>query len=137
MQLVLVIFLLGAASFLALHRRLRQGRLNLPLPPGPRGLPFVGNIREMSNATEPPWEMYHRWSQIYGDVLHHTVYGHHTVVLNSQKSIVELLDKRSHNYSDRPGECVDVSVDGRCSLYWAIDMPMLNDLMGYVYCFDV
>lgn len=36
----------------------------LPLPPGPRGLPIVGNIRDVPSM--PTWVTYKKWSDTYG-----------------------------------------------------------------------
>lgn len=37
-----------------------------------------------------------------GDIVHARVFGQHIVVLNSVAAANDLLDKRSHIYSDRP-----------------------------------
>ena len=81
-----------------------QERNSVPLPPGPKGLPIVGNLREASaKRDEPVWVTYTNWSRIYGDIFHLKVFGTRTIVLNSYKAAMELLEKRSNNYSDRPG----------------------------------
>ncbi|KAJ8072938.1 hypothetical protein PM082_016498 [Marasmius tenuissimus] len=79
-----------------LHRR-------PPLPPGPRGYPFIGNFWDIATSHDLSWIRYWKWSKIHGEVVHLEVLGQHTIVLNSRKALVELLDNRSHNYSDRPG----------------------------------
>ena len=35
-----------------------------PLPPGPKGLPFVGNILDMPSEKE--WLTFAKWGEIYG-----------------------------------------------------------------------
>ncbi|KAF9264352.1 cytochrome P450 [Marasmius fiardii PR-910] len=75
------------------------------LPPGPRGLPIVGNILDLQKllaSNEKPWVAYLKWSHLYGDVFTFHVLGSRTVILNSYKAIMDLLEHRSHNYSDRP-----------------------------------
>ena len=32
-----------------------------PLPPGPKGLPVIGNLRDMPTSFE--WQTYHKWSK--------------------------------------------------------------------------
>ncbi|KAG1752629.1 cytochrome P450 [Suillus paluster] len=53
----------------------------VPYPPGPPGRPFIGN---------------------YGDISHVEVLGQHIMVLNSVNTAMEMLDKKSSLYSDRP-----------------------------------
>lgn len=48
-------------------RRFVQRRLErngLPLPPGPTGLPILGNM--LSVDREQPWKTYTEWHAIYG-----------------------------------------------------------------------
>lgn len=44
-----------------LHRRTRQ---SLPTPPGPKGLPILGNIKEMPQ--DEGWLTYADWGRRYG-----------------------------------------------------------------------
>ncbi|KAK1231637.1 hypothetical protein PQX77_005235 [Marasmius sp. AFHP31] len=84
-----------------------------PLPPGPKNLPIVGPLFDLAKRKDDLRVTYFNWSKVYGDVFHFSIFGHHTIVLNSSKAMFELLDKRSSNYSDRP------------------DMPMVKDLMEW------
>ncbi|KAJ8072917.1 hypothetical protein PM082_016476 [Marasmius tenuissimus] len=86
-----------------------------PLPPGPGGLPIVGPLFHLANSKDLPPVTYVNWSKIHGDVFHFSTFGHHTIVLNSSKAMLDILDKRSSNYSDRP------------------NMPMVLGLMGYEF----
>ncbi|EEB98044.1 hypothetical protein MPER_02518, partial [Moniliophthora perniciosa FA553] len=52
----------------------------------------------------------------YGsDVIYTEVFGDPLVVLNSQKAITELLEKRARNYSDRPAMYMGDELSG---LHW-------------------
>ncbi|KAL0578894.1 hypothetical protein V5O48_003127 [Marasmius crinis-equi] len=104
-------FLLAAlfatlAVLLIRKKYLQYQKLNgVPLPPGPRGLPLIGNVREMRpRDKEPRWITYYNWARQYGDLVYLEIFGSPLVILNSRKSVIELLDKRSADFSDRPGE---------------------------------
>ena len=46
------------------NRRARGNAQNLPHPPGPPGLPLIGNLRDL--PTHPAWLKYEQWSREYG-----------------------------------------------------------------------
>ncbi|KAG2149034.1 cytochrome P450 [Suillus bovinus] len=75
-------------------------RTILPLPPGPRPVPILGNICGVD--IKAPWLGYTEWGKQYGDIVCSHVLGQYIVVINSEKVAFELLGKRSYNYSDRP-----------------------------------
>ncbi|KIJ57025.1 hypothetical protein M422DRAFT_102712, partial [Sphaerobolus stellatus SS14] len=72
----------------------------LPLPPGPKALPLLGNALDLPSTRE--YLKYAEWGKQYGDVTHVAALGKHIIVLNSIKACNELLDQRSAIYSDRP-----------------------------------
>ncbi|KAI0092608.1 cytochrome P450 [Irpex rosettiformis] len=84
----------------SIRRLLSKKRGDLPLPPGPKGLPFVGNLLDLPPERE--WETYAQWSQTYGDIMSLQVLGQPIIILSSPKAANDLLDKRSAIYSDRP-----------------------------------
>ena len=43
---------------------LRKRKRYLPLPPGPKGLPLIGNFFDMPSMYE--WEKYMEWARQYG-----------------------------------------------------------------------
>ena len=50
--------------FLYLKRKNVRSFSHLPLPPGPKGLPVIGNLRDMPTSFE--WKTYHKWSKELG-----------------------------------------------------------------------
>jgi len=88
-----------------------------PYPPGPPGWPLVGNISDMPQVK--PWLTFAEWGKKYGkcllscqnlafqlratgDISHIELMGQHIIVVNSLKTTLEMLDKKSSVYSDRP-----------------------------------
>ncbi|KAJ7093420.1 cytochrome P450 [Mycena belliarum] len=72
-----------------------------PLPPGPRKLPVIGNILSIPRAYQ--WMKFAKWAKHYNsDIIHLDVFGSSIVVLCSYDAVVDLLDKRSSIYSNRP-----------------------------------
>ena len=88
----------------------------LPLPPGPKGYPLIGNLFDMPIVN--PWLVYDEWRKIYGksliidllssdfiyfigDMIYFNVLGQHFLILGSFERTTDLFEKRSSNYSDR------------------------------------
>lgn len=57
------IYLIAFAIVLALAGLKRWRSNRLPLPPGPRGYPIIGNLLDM--PSEHQWVKYHEWSKKY------------------------------------------------------------------------
>lgn len=94
-------FLLGAAfSALVAHQIWKRTKSQLPLPPGPKGLPVVGNLFQIPR--EEPWKVYKEWTKEYGDMIYLEAMGQPILILNSLETIKDLLVSRAENYSDRP-----------------------------------
>ncbi|KAF8880682.1 hypothetical protein BD779DRAFT_1421237, partial [Infundibulicybe gibba] len=69
-------------------------------PPGPKGLPIIGNLLDV--PTEKQWLVFMEWTKTYGDIIHFKVFNQSLVILNSLKRTTDIFDKRSSAYSSRP-----------------------------------
>ena len=111
---------LGFAALIPLTRRRRSD-----LPPGPKGYPIIGNLFDV-----PPthvWEKFGEFGKQYGalpvfgrhtlcnlvrtythtftrtgEVTYLNILGQETIILNSYKAAVDMFDKKSSTYSNRP-----------------------------------
>ncbi|OJT05249.1 O-methylsterigmatocystin oxidoreductase [Trametes pubescens] len=72
----------------------------IPLPPGPRGLPLLGNLFDIPRQSA--WQTFAAWSKDYGDVVRLRILGRSIILLNSAEATSDLLEDRFGIYSDRP-----------------------------------
>ncbi|KAG5636390.1 hypothetical protein H0H81_008224 [Sphagnurus paluster] len=79
----------------AIYLYINSKKRPAPLPPGPRPEPFIGNLRSI-----PPTD-HHIFFYELGDVSYVNILGQSMVILNSVEAAVDLMEKRSSNYSDR------------------------------------
>jgi hypothetical protein len=112
MGILLALVITFAVSYIRSPRR--------KLPPGPRGLPIIGNALQLTDKkwlvssdskerfgkflADSFWqdaELYESL-EISGEVMYLDAAGQPTIVLNSLKSAYELLECRAGRYSDRP-----------------------------------
>ncbi|KAF5722024.1 oxidoreductase [Fusarium mundagurra] len=94
-------FALGCLIYIGLQILGNASRRD-PLPPGPKGLPLVGNLNDLP----PPgvFEAHHwlKFKDIYGPISSITVMGQTIIIVNNWKLASQLLDKRSAKHSSRP-----------------------------------
>ncbi|THU76245.1 cytochrome P450 [Dendrothele bispora CBS 962.96] len=69
-------------------------------PPGPRGVPILGNLFQVNTAN--PWTKFREWAKIYGPIVYVNIAGQSIVLLNTKKAAEDLLEYRGSKYSDRP-----------------------------------
>ncbi|KAK2460236.1 hypothetical protein APHAL10511_007625 [Amanita phalloides] len=79
---------------------LAQRRRRVSYPPGPPEKLFLGNALDV--PSKMPWIKYLKWSKQFGDIIHLSAMNMHIVVLHKMEDIIELMEKRSANYSSRP-----------------------------------
>ncbi|KAL1744516.1 cytochrome P450 [Schizophyllum fasciatum] len=109
----LLVALYGGLYLYDRHHR----RLQLPLPPGPPGLPIVGNLFDA--PTDFQWEKFAEWAKQYNsDLIYINVAGQAIVSLQSFEACIDLLERRVGMNTLR-----------------SVDTPML-DLMGWDFQFS-
>ncbi|KAF8197715.1 cytochrome P450 [Mycena galopus ATCC 62051] len=70
------------------------------LPPGPKGLPILGNILDV--PLEKQWLKFTEMGDIWGDISSLRVLGKTMIIVNSVEVAEDLLDTRGANFSERP-----------------------------------
>ena len=73
-----------------------------PKPPGPKGLPILGNIFDIPSGEDQQWIHWQKHKQLYGPISSVTVFDQTIVILNDYDLAVDVLEKRSSEFSDRP-----------------------------------
>ena len=98
-----LLIVVGTIVFYTLSRFfLRKNSHDLPIPPGPKGIPLIGNINDLP---KPGILECHHWlkhKDLYGPISSVTVLGQTFVIVNDAKIAVELLSNRAAIYSGRP-----------------------------------
>jgi hypothetical protein len=92
----LTISLLPICAFMFVGPRLTS---KLPLPPGPKPWPIIGNLLDLPK--NKAWITYQLWSQQYGDVIYLNALGQKMVILGSAEATNELFERRGLIYSNR------------------------------------
>ncbi|TFY82318.1 hypothetical protein EWM64_g1690 [Hericium alpestre] len=82
-----------------LVKRLLTSRRRLPLPPGPKGWPIIGNIFDMPQEAA-------------GGLIYLNLFGQPAIVVNDASIAAAMLDKKSVMYADRPALVVGGEVAG-------------------------
>ncbi|KLP14455.1 O-methylsterigmatocystin oxidoreductase [Fusarium fujikuroi] len=99
-SLVLVTAIFASLSFL-LVKHIQRSKIP-PLPPGPKGLPFLGNIRDLPPPGTLEWPHWQSHKEKYGPITSVTVLGQRFVILHNRQVIMDLLETRAMKSASRP-----------------------------------
>ena len=94
------IFLAAAillSALFVLDYRLRHGHR---YPPGPKPLPFIGNLHQIPKGQ--PWVKFKEWSEEYGPIYTLWMGRKPTMVIGNAEVANDLLERKSLIYSSRP-----------------------------------
>ncbi|KAH8093138.1 cytochrome P450 monooxygenase [Cristinia sonorae] len=113
------ILLLPLLWFLLFSRRSAHHRL----PPGPKGIPLLGNAFQMPMDYQE--RTFLAWGKTFGDIVHARLLRTSIIVVNSWQVARDLMDKRSANYSDRPRFTLLGELPHRQSLGLGDTLPLI------------
>ncbi|KAI1046738.1 hypothetical protein LB505_006744 [Fusarium chuoi] len=93
-----VLILVGIAlTILYLRTKPRKN-----LPPGPKPLPILGNIRDMPDGTAPEYQHWIKFKDLYGSISHVSILGQSLIILHDRDAANAILEKTSTKTSSRP-----------------------------------
>ncbi|KAJ4253329.1 hypothetical protein NW762_010484 [Fusarium torreyae] len=95
-----------------------QQRSKGPLPPGPKGLPLVGNIRDLPPPGTVEWKHWQKHKEQYGPITSVSVLGQLFVILHDKQAVIEILETRALKTASRP------------NLVFASEIVGYGDIMG-------
>ncbi|GAP92623.2 putative cytochrome P450 oxidoreductase [Rosellinia necatrix] len=107
-----LLFGLGIAYIIFIFLRNQLEKLRRPLPPGPKGLPLVGNLRDLPKPGE--FEAHHwlKHKEKYGRISSVSVLRQSIIIVNDAELARELLERRSAKYSSRPKQIFITEIVG-------------------------
>lgn len=82
--------------------RLVQSKSTRPLPPGPKGIPLLGNLNDLPKPGILECDHWLKHKDLYGPISSITVLGQTFVIINDAQIALELLRDRSAVHSARP-----------------------------------
>jgi hypothetical protein len=94
-------FLILLIGLVVYHQHSKK-RAKAKLPPGPRGLPVLGNIRDLPQPGRAEYQHWLKFKDQYGPISSVTVGGQPLILIHGEEAAFELLEKNSLKTSDRP-----------------------------------
>ncbi|KAF8067838.1 cytochrome P450 [Lyophyllum atratum] len=119
---LVVVTLVASISIAAIyHHRARESRRGFKLPPGPRGIPFFGNLFQIPVLR--PYPKFREWAKEYGAIYRLGLGPQTVIVLNTAEGAEELFVNRSKTFSSRspPHVAHDIVSAGQRILFMPYD----------------
>nr|AFK43314.1 unknown [Medicago truncatula] len=98
LSLILLVLCLIFPLLMFFHKRRRT--MNAPFPPGPRGLPIIGNLHQLDNSTL--YLQLSKLSKIYGPIFSLQLGLRPAIVVSSAKIAKEIFKDNDHVFCNRP-----------------------------------
>ena len=120
--------LIGAISFALVWYLIYTKRRRRDLPPGPRGLPILGNILDMDPKSMT--KTLRKYRQIYGDIYTIRLGSMAMTIVSGYDNMREVFQKRGDEFSHRPDNFVNTNMlrrSGTVSNY----MLLKNSIESY------
>ncbi|PNP78879.1 hypothetical protein FNYG_07744 [Fusarium nygamai] len=99
-SIVIVTAILASLSLFLVKHVLRPQKP--PLPPAPKGLPLLGNIRDLPPPGTLEWPHWQSHKEKYGPITSVSVLGQNFVILHDRQVIMDLLETRAMKSASRP-----------------------------------
>ncbi|KAF3556523.1 hypothetical protein F2Q69_00015769 [Brassica cretica] len=97
-DIIIGVVALAAVLLFFLSQKSKTKRYKLP--PGPRGLPVIGNLHQLSQLN--PQRFFYGWAKKYGPIFSYKIGSQTMVVISSAKLTKELLKTQDVNFANRP-----------------------------------
>ncbi|KAF5717806.1 oxidoreductase [Fusarium mundagurra] len=103
MEFASLIAYIGAIAlvYVCITKFIVKSSRNALLPPGPRGLPLVGNVLDLPRAGQFEAHHWAKHKSLYGNISSVTVFNQTLVIINDAKLAQTILNDRSAKHSSR------------------------------------
>ncbi|KAF8881878.1 cytochrome P450 [Infundibulicybe gibba] len=119
-ETIVVVLTVAIAGYFHYQQR-QKVQASQRLPPGPKGLPFFGNLFQVPVLR--PYPKFREWAQQYGSIYHLRLGPQDVIVLNTAEAADELFVNRSKTFSSRspPHVAHDIMSAGQRQVFLPYD----------------
>jgi hypothetical protein len=101
-SLLFTLAVVSLAIYLLIRLLAKPNKHAILLPPGPKGLPLLGNINDLPPPDKPEFQHWIKHKDTYGPISSVTVLGQTMIILHDKEMAMELMEKRAAMHSGRP-----------------------------------